>query len=357
MFVAEAINNKNLAIRVAQKNGKEKSEEDLFQEEEIRIFLIKISTNSLTKPPVVGGFVFLRSRDRMLDITMRFFKENFYICALVFLALCSAFVWYVVIEESRGLELTVAFLDIGQGDAIFIESPTGRQVLIDGGPDKKVLRELSKVMPFYDRSIDVVMSTHPDKDHIAGLPEVLNRYAVDYVFEPGIKSHNGVYDAFERASKLEKADKIFARRGEKIDLGGGALLSILSPDRDMEGTETNYASIVAKLSYGKTSFLFTGDAPKPIEEYLAYLDGEALDVDVLKVGHHGSRTSTSDIFLGLTSPTYGIISAGAYNRYGHPHKEVIDALERFGVKTLATYKKGAVVFKSDGENVKVVRGE
>ena len=132
---------------------------------------------------------------------------------------------------------------------------------------------------------------------------------------------------------------------------GGAFLDILFPDRDVPGLETNTASIVAKLTYGATSFLFTGDSPKSIEGYLAALEGPGLDSDVLKVGHHGSKTSTSDELLGLVSPSYAVISAGAGNRYGHPHAAVLDALSRFGVERLGTYERGTIIFKSNGTDV------
>ena len=148
---------------------------------------------------------------------------------------------------------------------------------------------------------------------------------------------------------------MLARRGMRVELGGGAYLDILFPDRDTDGFETNTASVVAKLTYGTTSFLFTGDSPKAIEEYLATLDGAALDVDVLKIGHHGSKTSTSDQLIGFASPAYAVLSAGKDNRYGHPHQEVLERLARFGVEPLGTYERGTIVFESDGREVRLRR--
>ena len=263
-------------------------------------------------------------------------------------------VWYAVFAESRS-GLMVAFLDVGQGDAILIETSTGRQILIDGGPNKKVLQELSKIMPFYDRSIDVVIVTHPDGDHIGGLPEVLKRYNVDLVIESGVESDTAVSKAFENLIEEKNIKKVLARRGMRLVLGNNAYMLVLFPIGDVAGWDTNDASIVAKLVYGKTSYLFTGDSPQKIENYLVFVEKENLDVDVLKAGHHGSKTSSSESFVGYASPEYAIISAGKNNRYGHPHKEVLDILGKFGAKILRTDESGTIKIKSDGENIAVIQ--
>lgn len=263
------------------------------------------------------------------------------------------FIWYAAVNEDRSGLLLVAFLDAGQGDAIFIESPSGNQVLVDGGPDRSILRQLSKVMPFYDRSIDMLIVSNPDKDHFAGFLDILRSFKIGAVVEPGTVGASAEYKTFEKLIEEKPAPRFLARRGQVIDLGGGAFLEILFPDRDVSGVDVNNGSIVAKLSYGATSFLLTGDAPQNIEEYIARLDGKRLDVDVLKVGHHGSRTSTSETLLGFASPTYAVISAGKENKYGHPHQEVLDRLKQFEAKTLGTYEVGRIVMESDGETILV----
>ncbi|MBU4353531.1 MBL fold metallo-hydrolase, partial [Patescibacteria group bacterium] len=187
-------------------------------------------------------------------------KKNFkyYFLGLLFLA--TFFVWCAVFAETRdGLE--VAFLDVGQGDAIFIQAPNGNQILIDAGQNKQVLRELAKMMPFYDRSIDMLIATHPDSDHIGGVPEILERFKVDYVLESGVNSESAVYGAVEKIIDEKNIKKIQVRRGMKINLDQNAYLLILFPDRDVDGMDSNDASIVAKLVYGNTSFLLTGDSP------------------------------------------------------------------------------------------------
>lgn len=262
------------------------------------------------------------------------------------------FIWHTVATEDRRRVLKVSFLDIGQGDAIFIEAPNGNQVLIDGGSNRKVLKELGKVMPFYDRTIDAVIATHPDKDHIGGLIEVLKNYRTDFVMEPGVSSDTGAYQELEKTISDKKLPRILARRGMSLNLGDGARLNILFPDRNTDEWETNIASIVAKLTYGNNSFLLTGDSPIAIEKYLAMIDGRGLKSDVLKAGHHGSKTSTSESFAGLVSPEYAIISAGKNNRYGHPHKEVLDIFEKIKATILKTYEQGTISFSSDGEVVR-----
>ena len=266
------------------------------------------------------------------------------------LLIINILIWSVILGAQSD-KLTIAFLDVGQGDAIYIEAPNGNQVLIDGGANKKVLRELSKVMPFYDRSIDAIIATHPDKDHIGGLPDVLARYKVDIVLDSGKEGESATYKELYRLVKEVGIENIQARRGMVIVLDDDAHLNILFPDRDVSGVESNTASVIAQLVYGETEFMLTGDSPKTIEEYLVMLDGENLESDVLKAGHHGSKTSSAESFLGNVAPKYSIISAGKDNKYGHPHEEVIDALNQFGSVILSTQDDGMIVFESDGENV------
>lgn len=269
----------------------------------------------------------------------------------IVLLLANALVWYVVWRETPKGILTVAFLDVGQGDAIYIEAPNGNQTLVDGGSGRQVLRALGEAMPFYDRSLDVLIATHPDADHIGGLPFVLDRFAVGTVFEPGVASETGVYREFERRANDGSHQRFLARRGMRLRLDRGVELDILFPDRDTSDWETNTASIVARLVYGETSFLLTGDSPIKIEKFLLAADGRSLKSDVLKTGHHGSRTSTSPEYAAAAAPEYGIISAGRNNRYGHPHQEVLDILGRLDVSILRTAEEGTIVFQSDGRTL------
>jgi len=248
--------------------------------------------------------------------------------------------------------LTVAFLDVGQGDAIFIQSPTGTKLLIDGGKDRSVLRELGKRMGPFDRSIDMVMETHPDADHIGGLAGVLERYAVSAYLSPLVTADTSHTRALAAAVKDEQGITTHGvRRGDRIHLGGGAYLDILFPDRDVSLVETNTGSVVARLVYKDASFLLTGDAPESIEDYLVSLDGGALESEVLKAGHHGSQTSTGDALLTAATPAAVVVSAGKDNTYGHPHAEVVSRIEAVGARLLATMGGGAVVLVTDGKEI------
>ncbi len=261
-----------------------------------------------------------------------------------------AFIWYAVFKESRNGELRVSFLNIGQGDAIFIEAPSGKQMMIDGGPGRSVLSELGRMMPFYDRSIDMLLVSNPDKDHMAGFIDVLKSYRVESVVEPGTEPATEVYRVFEEAIRNEHAEKVLARRGMRINLGAETYFDILFPDRDVSQVETNTGSIVGKLVYKNFCIIFPGDAPDETEKYVTVLGAEDLDCDVLKAGHHGSRTSSSDALLKAVSPKVAIISAGKDNKYGHPHQEVLDRFAKHSVQVFGTYDSGRITIVSDGNS-------
>lgn len=268
------------------------------------------------------------------------------------LAVIALFVWSV--PTHRGL--SVSFLDVGQGDAIFIQSPSGTQILVDGGPDGSVLRELSKKMPFWDRTIDAVIESHPDKDHIAGLVEVMKRYDVGTFLEPGIENDTAPTVALAKAVREEKGiEDVRARRGMRLHLGGGAYADILFPDRDVDTIETNTGSIVMKVVYGDTSFFLSGDSPQAVEKYLTALDGENLKSTVLKAGHHGSKNSSAEEFVKAVAPEYVVYSRGCDNTYGHPAFEVSALMKRLQIPTLDTCEKGTITFQSDGVAVSVLR--
>lgn len=259
-------------------------------------------------------------------------------------------IWWSVLGHETVAEnnLQVHFLDVGQGDAIFIETPDGVQVLVDGGRDNKVLQELSKQMDFFDHNIDLVVGTHPDSDHIGGLVPVLERYEVAQILVTDNKGKSAAADEYTRLVSKEGAKIINARRGQVFQLGASTTLEVLWPETEVKDMESNTASIVLKLVYGDTSFLLTGDSPKRIEEYLVLAFGEHLQSTVLKAGHHGSHTSTAELFLDEVAPEYVVLSYGAGNSYGHPHVEVTDMLFNKHIKTLSTAKEGTITFYSDG---------
>lgn len=259
-------------------------------------------------------------------------------------------VWYVTTKNGAGV-LRVSFLDVGEGDAVLIQSPSGTRVLIDGGPDDSVLRQLGGTLLPWDRRIDAVIATHPDKDHIMGLIEVLARYKVSLVVQSSVQGATPEWEALQKevVRAAEGGAHIdTALRGQVLDLGGGAYLEILSPDRAVPHVDTNVGCVVTRLTFGDTAFLFPCDAPQAIEKYLAALDGARLHADVLKAGHHGSKTSSSPFFVSAVDPSFVVYSRGCDNSYGFPNKETIATFAQLGVETADTCTDGTVTFVSDG---------
>jgi competence protein ComEC len=281
---------------------------------------------------------------------MNIYKKVAYV-SLCLLALGLLSLYFINKYSTHKGLLFVSFLNIGQGDAIFIQAPNGRQILVDGGPDKIILKELGKVMPMFDRSIDAIIITNPDKDHIGGFIDVMQRYRVDNIIEPGTNSPSDTYKTVETLVQNKKINKVIARRGMNVvlDKERNVYLHILFPDHDVSKQSTNDGSIIAKLVYGETSVLLQGDAPQNSERYLLYLNKSELDSDILKVGHHGSRTSTDKDYVLAASPSYAVISLGIDNKYGHPHKETLDTLNSLNVPILRTDLEGRISFESDGD--------
>lgn len=271
--------------------------------------------------------------------------------AVLALALLDVVVLLFVLS-GRPRVLTVAFLDVGQGDAILIESPAGRQMLVDGGRDRSVLRELGRELGPFDRSLDMIVATHPDADHIGGLPAVFAQYDVAHYLSPGIESDTNPSRALLAATERERSlAPGLARRGMRILLGGDAYADILFPDRDVSEIETNTGSVIMRVVYGETAFLLSGDAPESVENYLVSLDEPGLESEVLKAGHHGSRTSTGEALLAAANPALVVISAGKDNSYGHPHEETLQRIGASGAAVASTMGEGAVVLVSDGKAI------
>lgn len=282
-------------------------------------------------------------------------NEALLLLSLVLL-LCNAWVGVELTKEAERAELSVSFLDVGQGDAILIEGPTGIQLLVDGGRDREVVRALPRALGPLDRSIDAVLATHPDADHIGGLPDVLARYRVSHVLLParGTDSPQAARLA-DAIAREEGAAGSIAVRGQRIHLGEGAYADILYPGTDA-GTlrETNDASVIMRVVYGESEFFLSGDAPTWAEDLVVGHYGSALQSDVLKAGHHGSRTSTGDALLSAVRPSYVIVSAGKDNAYGHPHEEVLARARAAGAEIRSTADEGTITFVTDGTTLRLV---
>ena len=278
-----------------------------------------------------------------------------YLAAAISLSFLSAILWFYVATRSDE-RLHVYFLDVGQGDSVLIVTPEGRQLLVDGGPGAiEAAQAVGDRLPFWDRDLDLVMLTHPDEDHFRGLLGILDRYGVDMVLESGGVSENPLYLEWERALEGEETHRITAAQGQAKDLGGGTWLQVLSPPlRRIGGTgsDTNNNGVVLRLVYGGVSFLLTADIEAEAESRLVR-EGVPLRSSVLKVPHHGSKTSTTAQFLAAVSPAAAVISAGADNQYGHPHREVTGRLEASlgGDRTYITAERGDIEFITDGERL------
>jgi competence protein ComEC len=247
--------------------------------------------------------------------------------------------------------LSVRFLDVGQGDAIHIQTPDGYELLIDGGPTSLVLRELADGRSFFDSTIDLVLATHPDSDHIGGLVDVLARYQVATIIQTNNINDTPAAAAYDDSVVNERAQMVQAQTGQIIQLGASTTVRILSPSGDTALWRSNAASIIVQVSYGEIDFLLTGDAPLETEEYLVGLYAQSLQSEVLKLGHHGSKTSSSGVFLDTVQPDFAVVSAELNGRYGHPHAEVIERVTQRNIQITSTAQAGTIEFLTDGVTV------
>ncbi len=278
--------------------------------------------------------------------------------AIAAIAIYLATFYIIKVTKIDNHELQVSFLDIGQGDSIYIKAPNGHDMLIDGSKTGSVLtKKLSIAMATNDKSIDIVLATHPDADHIGGLSTIIENYNVGTFIEPGVSSESKLYATLLDDVNTKQIPHVYARTGMHIvlDKENNVTFSVLEPDIVTADEDTNDASIVGILSYGDKTFMFTGDAGIPSEEkMLADVEAKKIDslhVDVLKLGHHGSKTSSSEAFLEAVHPSTAIISAGCKNAYGHPNKEVVDRVYALKILMYATCTSGTITYYTDGKTL------
>lgn len=278
-------------------------------------------------------------------------KKRFFALLLALSLLLSGCVIQISVpqETAPGEGLTIHFIDVGQADCALLECD-GEYMLIDGGNRDDGQLVVSYLQQQGVEELTAVVCTHAHEDHVGGLPSVLAVYPTQAVYAPTNTYASKVFDSFLYYTDQQRLSVTIPTPGDELTLGG-ATLTVLGPVKSYP--DANNTSIVLKLSYGDTFFLFTGDMETQAEtDMLDYWEGRMdFTCDVLKVGHHGSNTSTSYRLLHEVSPTHGVISVGEGNDYGHPHKEPLSRLKQAGVVVLRTDRLGHVIARSDGETV------
>jgi beta-lactamase superfamily II metal-dependent hydrolase len=262
---------------------------------------------------------------------------------------------YIFISAVTTGKLKVTFLDIGQGDAILIQTPSGYEMLVDGGPSRTVVEKIIHELPYLDRTLDVVVETHPDADHITGLIPVLDSFRVSNIVTSPLDGHTGIFDELNDRVTHEGAQVYVAKAGDVIDFGDGVIVYVLYPNKNFQGRDkaTNDASVSLLVVYGDESVLLTGDLPSSHEgELISKLLPQG--VTIYKAGHHGSKYSSGEQLLSYIRPEYAVISAGKDNKYGHPNPEAVERLRKYSKEVLSTIDHGSITFELDGKGIDVL---
>lgn len=276
-------------------------------------------------------------------------KKYTVILTIIFMVLAGAFeLFQGTVAITPGEELKVHFLDVGQGDSIFIELPTNETILIDASIKDASDKIINYLKEEKVSKIDYVFATHPHSDHIGGMSAVIKAFDIGQIYMPKAVTTTKTYENLLLTIKDKNLKIKTAKAGNTIIDTDDLKLVVLAPNQDSYESLNNY-SIVLKLTYKEKSFLFTGDAETLSEKEIT---GD-VEADVLKVGHHGSRTSTSQSFLNKVNPSYAVISVGLNNDYKHPHQEVLDRLEKKNIKIYRTDQNGDIIFTTDGYNIDV----
>jgi len=286
-------------------------------------------------------------------MSIDFIKNRAFKILVILLAMLILAWGWVFVEERESKFLEIIFFDVGQGDAIFIETPKHKQILVDGGPDLTILEKLGREMPFWDRYIDLIVLSHPEADHLTGLIEVARRYKIGGILTTGIIRETAQYEEWQKIIKEENIPIYIAQADGVVNLDNDIKLFVLYPFESLSGKiikESNNTSIVAKLVFKDFELLLTGDIEKKVEKELVN-SRTNLASDILKIAHHGSKTSTTPEFVKAVKPIFAVIQAGKDNPYGHPHQNVLDVLS--GINIFRTDKDGDIEVLTDGAKFQV----
>lgn len=251
--------------------------------------------------------------------------------------------------------LTVNFINVGQGDGILIQTPEGKNVLVDSGPNTAENAVLSYMKSKGVKKLNIIVATHPHEDHIGNMDVIIHDFAVGKVYAPNVTTNTKAFESFLLAVKDKGLKLLIPDVGQNISPDSKVKMIVLSPNKKDRYDDLNDYSIVIKMEYGKTSFLLMGDATSNIEEKILHNSKlkAMLKSDVLKVGHHGSKYSSTSAFLNTVKPKYAVISVGKDNPYGHPSPLTLSKLKSLGAEILRTDKQGTITITSDGQTIKV----
>lgn len=279
------------------------------------------------------------------------YGKSIFILTLVFLNVLLLCLIYVLISPKK---LELSFLDVGQGDAILVQTPSGKSMLIDGGPSAVVVDKISEKFSYFNKDVDVMVATHPDADHVTGLIPVLEKYNTQIIVNSPVASHTKIFSELEKYMLDENAEMHVAHASDFIDFHDGVTAYILYPDNNFQEKkgDTNDASVSMFIVYGDESFLLTGDLPTT-EEYNLLQDALPKNVTVYKAGHHGSKYSSGEQLLSYIKPEYSVISVGKNNKYGHPNQEAIDRLQKYSKEIISTIDRGTITFNTDGRTMEL----
>ncbi|ACA56429.1 ComEC/Rec2 family competence protein [Clostridium botulinum] len=285
---------------------------------------------------------------------MKLKKKNLIItCLLICLSIvftaCSQQSSNAVNTSNKSNELKVHYIDVGQGDSILVQTKD-KNILIDAGTRKSSDNLISYLKKQHIKKLDYVIATHPHEDHIGGMPKVIEEFEISNFYAPKKTANTKIFKDMILQLKKKNLKINVAKKGISLDLSNNSSLDFLAPVKD-NYENTNDSSAVVKLTHGNTKFLFTGDAEKTSEKDILN-SNEDLSSNVLKVGHHGSHSSSSKEFLDKINPKIAIISCGKNNDYGHPHKETMKELNKRNIEVYRTDIDGNIVLTSDGENIK-----
>lgn len=271
--------------------------------------------------------------------------------SLGFLLISAIIIWLAVWQFSDK-NLHIYFLDVGQGDSQYVRKMNNFDLLIDGGPDNKVISELGAVMPFWDRKIDYIMLSHPHADHVTGLIEVLKRYQVGQILATDAMTTTNEYLEFLKIVKEKNIPFRLVRASDEFDLDKDVKLAILWPDESFYGREVNNlnnTSVVAKLTYNNFTALFTGDAEVDVQKDLLQAIIYKLQANILKVPHHGSKNGGDLEFLKTVNPEIAVVEVGTHNMFGHPTLFTLDLLKNVNSQIYRTDQNGRIEIISDGQ--------